>query len=176
MVGPLARRPPSLETATDAGELCARGRSFLIGTVTVKELLPNNLRLVSLVLPFLLVGCAGQTRFVQPPDFPLHATDHPFFDLHWRLERQEGAVLAVGLLEAARVSGIADVTLELQGLDKDGRVVSHGRGHTYGGGPLFLGQTQPFYVRLRPTGQEVRFALKVWSFDWYTGGTETLLR
>ncbi len=145
----------------------------------MKELLPNNVRLlflIFLILPFLVVGCAGQARFAQPPDFPLHATDHPFFDLHWRLERQEGAVLAVGLVEAARVSGIADVTLELQGLDKDGRVVSRGRGRTYGGGPIFRGQTQPFSLRLHPTGQEARFELKVWSFDWYTGGSQTRLR
>lgn len=124
--------------------------------------------LLPLVLPLLLVGCAGTARLDRPADFPNHASEHPFFDLHWRLDRDAGKVRAVGLVEAARVDGIYDVTVELRGLDGAGRVVSRGLGRTYGRKPLLRWQTQPFAVSLRPTGREVRFDLEVWSFTWDT--------
>ncbi len=116
-----------------------------------------------------LAACAGPSRIVRPADFPFHATDHPFFDVHWRLERNAENVLAVGLVEAARQAGIAGVTLELRGVDTSGRVVSRSLGTTYGAPLLFLGETRPFTVRLRPTGQEQRFELRVWGFKWEFG-------
>lgn len=122
-------------------------------------------------LPVLLVACAGPARFAQPQDFPLHASDHPFFNLHWRLDREDGVVAAQGLVEAARVDQIAEVTIELRGLDAGGRVVSHALGTSYGGRFLFRGQSWPFSVRLRPTGKEDRFEITVWGFIW-NGGRE----
>jgi hypothetical protein len=116
-----------------------------------------------------LAACAGPWRTVGPADFPFHATDHPFFDVHWRLERSARGVLAVGLVEAARQAGVSDVTLELRGVDGGDRVVSRSLGTTYGGALLFLGDTRPFTVRLRPTGQEQRFELRVWGFSWEFG-------
>lgn len=113
----------------------------------------------------LLMGCASPARLTGPGDFPLHATDHPFFDLYWRLEREGGVVQAVGLVETVQMDGIAEVILELQGLDTEGRVVSRGRGSTYGG-PLPRWQTRPFRVRLRPGGQKARFELRTWSYEW----------
>lgn len=131
--------------------------------------MPSYLLLVPLLV--LLVGCAGPGLLTaRPADFPNHASDHPFFDLHWRLERDEHRVHALGLVEASRVDGILEVTLELRGLDGDGRVVSRGRGRTYGQRPFLRWQTQPFAVSLRPTGQEVRFELEVWSYEWDFGG------
>ncbi|MBI2461161.1 MAG: hypothetical protein HYV61_06680 [Candidatus Rokubacteria bacterium] len=126
-------------------------------------------RLLPLIVPLLLLGCAGTVRLDRPADFPNHASDHPFFDLHWRLERTADRVEAVGLVEASRVDGILEVTLELRGLDADGRVVSRGLGRTYGLGPFLRWQTRPFAVSLRPTGQEARFELEVWSYDWDVG-------
>jgi len=122
-------------------------------------------RLLPLIVPLLLLGCAGTVRLDRPADFPNHASDHPFFDLHWRLERTADRVEAVGLVEAARVDGIYDVTVELRGLDDAGRVVSRGLGRTYGG-RLPRWHSQPFAVGLRPTGREARFELEVWSFTW----------
>lgn len=98
-------------------------------------------------------------------DFPLHATEDRFFDLHWRIERHDRVVEAIGLVEATRVDGVADVTVELRGLDTRGQVVSRGLGRT-SGGRLLGWQRRPFAVRLRPTGQEARFQLSVWSFTW----------
>lgn len=121
------------------------------------------------VLLVLLAGCAGPGRLARPSDFPLHATDDRFFDLHWRLERDDRAATAVGLVEAARVNGIGEVLLELQGLDESGRVVSRGLGRTYGGMLEHFGDARPFTVRLRPSGRESRFALRVWSFTRHTG-------
>lgn len=74
-------------------------------------------------------------------------------------------VRAVGLVEAARVDGIADVTVELRGLDAAGRVVSRGLGRTYGG-RLLRWQARPFAVSLRPTGREARFELGVSGYTW----------
>ena len=98
-------------------------------------------------------------------DFPLHANDHPFFDLHWRLDKSPGEVTAQGLVEATRQGNFAVVYLQLQGMDKDGRVVSAGLGRTWSG-HLYRWEIIPFTVRLRPTGQEDRFELAVWAYDW----------
>src|SRR3989442_14375612 len=99
-----------------------------------------------------LAACAGPSRIVRPADLPFHATDHPFFDVHWRLERNAERVLAVGLVEAARQAGIAGVTLELRGADSSGRGVSRSLGTTYGAPLPFLGKTRPFTVRHPPAG------------------------
>ncbi len=130
----------------------------------------SGTRLLRLLLSLLLAGgCAESVRLARPEDFPFHATDHPFFNVHWRLEREAGRVLAVGLVEAARQGGIRDVTLELRGLDKSGRGVSRALGTTYGG-RFHRGDIWPFVVRLRPRGEEERFELGVWSYTWDTGG------
>ena len=117
------------------------------------------------LLLFLLGGCASFQPLDQPKDFPLHQTDHPFFDLHWRLDREPGQVTASGLVEGTRQGDMAVVYLQLQGMDKEGRVVSHGLGRTLVG-RLYRWDTLPFFVSLRPTGQEELFELSVWSYDW----------
>ena len=122
-------------------------------------------RLLFAVVLFLVAGCASLSPLDRPKDFPLHATDHPFFDLHWRLDREDGKLSAVGLVEAARQGNFFTVWLELRGLDKEGRVLSRGLGRTWKGN-LYRWETQPFFVSVRPTGQEDRFELGVWSYDW----------
>lgn len=117
----------------------------------------------------LLAGCASFRPLDRPKDFPLHQTDHPFFDLHFRLDREEGVVSAAGLVAASRQGNFSVVYLELRGLDQDGRLVSRGLGRTFSG-RLYRFETIPFSVRLRPTGQEARFELSVWSYDWATDG------
>ena len=126
-------------------------------------------RVLALAVALVAVGCVASTRIPRPADFPLHAADHPFFDLHWRVDRLDGVVRATGLVEATRVSGVARVIVELAGLDRGGQVVSRARAGTYEG-PLYRGDARPFVVRLRPRGQEERFDLKVWGFDWDTRG------
>ena len=105
----------------------------------------------------------------RPQDFPFHQTDHPFFDLHWHLDRGAGEVNAMGLVEGTRQGDISRVYLELQGLDKEGRVVSRALGRTLAG-RLYRFDTLPFFVTLKPTGQEDQFELSVWSYDWATDG------
>lgn len=126
-------------------------------------------RLAVALLPALLAGCAAHGAFPRPTDFPLHATDHRYLDLHWRLDRAPERVEAVGVVQATRQHGIADATVELRGLDKDGRVVSRALGTSYGG-RMFVGDWRPFVVGLRATGQEDRFEARVWSFRWDPGG------
>jgi hypothetical protein len=128
---------------------------------------PTTRILFALVL--LLARCASFERPDRPQDLPMHSADHPFFDLHWRLDRSDGVVSAVGLVEAARVTGIGWVIVELKGLDSQGGVVSHGYGRTLAG-PLDRGDTQPFRVRMRETGREERFDLTVWAYGWRNDG------
>ena len=124
---------------------------------------------VLLALALLLVAaCAAPARFQRPADFPFHVTDHPFFDVHWGLERSDGKIHAVGLVEAARVDGVRSAIVELRELDPSGRVVNRALGHTYGG-RLNRGDTRPFYVALRPKTQSDRFEVEVWSFNWDAG-------
>ena len=111
----------------------------------------------------LLVGCAG--RLPRPQDFPLHSTDDPYFNLHWRLDREDGVVKVVGLVEAARVDGVYSVFLQLRELDAQGNIVNTASGRTYGA-PIFQWSWQPFSLRLRPINPEDRFELKVLTFDW----------
>jgi hypothetical protein len=120
---------------------------------------------ILVILPVLLAGCASVQPLDRPQDFPLHATDQPFFNLHWRLDREGGRVSADGLVETAGQGGFSTVYLELRGVDKEGRVVSRGFGRTWSGN-LYWWQTIPFSVSLRLTGREDRFELSVWSYDW----------
>ena len=108
--------------------------------------------------------------YPPPPEhFTHHAVgQHPFFDLHWTLERQEGQVVVEGIVTASRVSGIADVTVEVVGLNEGGGVVNRALGVTYGG-RMVQGQSRPFWIRLRPTGRETEFQARVWSFTWEHG-------
>ncbi len=117
----------------------------------------------------LLAGCAGAglEPTERPQDFPVHTTDR-FFEFHYRLDRGAGEVTAVGLVAATQSGGIEYVILELRGLDKEGRVVSHGYGRTYQG-RLVRGTPEQFVVRLTPTGKEDRFELRVSDFGWAQG-------
>ncbi len=122
-------------------------------------------RLIGLMLLVSLLGCAVQGRPARPADFPFHASERQLFDLHWRLERTDGAVMAVGVVGVAVPNRIAEVTLELQGLDKDGRIVS--RGFDYARPMSFSGEDPwPFTIRLRPKGQEERFVPRVSDVTW----------
>jgi hypothetical protein len=113
----------------------------------------------------LVVACAETARIPRPADFPFHSSDHPFFDLHWRLDRTESAVRAIGLVEAARVDGVYVALVELREVDASGRVVNRALGQTYGG-PLNRGDSRPFDVQLRPRQPGDRFEVSVWGFDW----------
>lgn len=78
-------------------------------------------------------------------------------------KRDAGLVQAARLVEATRVDGIAEVMLELRGLDPAGRVVSRGLGRTYGG-RLLRWNYWPFAVSLLRT--RVALELAVWSYAW----------
>ncbi len=125
-----------------------------------------------LTLTGLLFGCAGvqyTSTYPRPPEqFASHDVEDPFFDLHWTLERKEDRVVVQGIVTAARVDAIQDVTLEVVGLDPSGQVLSRTLGTTYGG-RMSRWQSRPFYIRLRPTGREARFDVRVWQFRYELG-------
>jgi hypothetical protein len=113
-----------------------------------------------------LVGCAAPGPAPRPADFPLHAADQPPFSLHWRLDRAPGMATAVGVLDIdGYVDRLADATVELQGLDAAGRVVSRAR--TRIEPRAFAGDAVwPFTLGLRPAGGEERFVVRVAEFNW----------
>jgi len=132
--------------------------------------------LVLIALAGLLAGCANGVRYTSSyPPPPEHFSNHSvgeldgFFELHWSLERQEAQVVVSGIVAASQVGGVvARATVEVVGVDQAGRTLSRARGVTYGGS-FFRGQSRPFWIRLRPTGRETEFRVRVWSFDWEHG-------
>jgi hypothetical protein len=121
-------------------------------------------RMVGLLMAGVLAGCAA-AALPAPADFPFHATQPPFLTLHWRLDRPDGRVTATGVLELGQADRLVDVTVALEGLDREGRVVS--RGKSVIGPRAFTGDVRwPFTVSLRPTGTEDRFVVRVSDLTW----------
>jgi hypothetical protein len=125
-------------------------------------------RRLSLVLPMLLAvlaGCAASQPALKPADLPEHAVDSPIV-LHWRLERGPDRVNAIGLVEIPQnPDRVESVTVELQGLDAQGRLVSQARTFTIPN-TIKGAEPWPFRVSLRPAGTEQRFAVRVAEVGW----------
>jgi hypothetical protein len=114
-------------------------------------------------LALALAACGTPRPVLQPGELPFHTTDPLGITLHWRLEQTANAAVAEGVLEAGRLDRYSHITVELAGLDASGAVVSRGRGSAT---PRdFTGTTPwPFTARLRPTGGETRFVVRVSDF------------
>jgi hypothetical protein len=126
---------------------------------------PVPRRLVLGLLAGLLAGCAAAPRVPDPSELPFHATQPPFFTGHWRRDRPPGRVMADGVLELGQADRLMDATVGLEGLDREGRVVS--RATTVLGPRAFTGDVRwPFTVSLRSTGAEDRFVVRVTDFTW----------
>ena len=128
--------------------------------------MPTVPRLVLAALAATLLGCAAAGPTPRPADFPFHGTGPAPFTLHWCLDRDAERVTAVGLLDVdGLVDRLVDATVEMQGLDAAGRVVSRAavltESRAFTGDALWR-----FTVRLRPTGQEERFTLRVSDYRW----------
>jgi hypothetical protein len=112
-----------------------------------------------------LLGCAVAPPALRPADLPLHGAHDGFAALHWRVDRRPDTVVADGVVEVFQPERIAQVVIELQGLDAAGRIVSRAR--DYASPRSFTGvDPWPFEVRLRPRGGEERFALRVAELVW----------
>jgi hypothetical protein len=123
--------------------------------------------MVAVLLAGLIGGCGGAALapLPAPADLPYHATQPPFLTLHWRLDRTGDKVAAVGVLELGQADRLVDVGLTIEGLDKDGRIVS--RGLTRLQPRAFVGDVRwPLAVSLRPTGTEDRFVVRVTDVIW----------
>jgi hypothetical protein len=111
-------------------------------------------RLLAAVL--LASGCAVPARIEVPPELP-NTTQEQFLTLRWALVREQQRVRAVGTAQSSM--GIEwDATLELLGLDVQGRVVSRNSSVVrsgFGVGPAV------FEVALVPRGGETAFRLHV---------------
>lgn len=103
-----------------------------------------------------LAGCAGPTRPAVPAELP-HLAREQGFELRWALERDAGAVRAIGLARTlAHLE--AQLTVALFGVDAGGRIASRGTTVVRFG---FAREPAPFAVELRPTGREATFELRI---------------
>jgi hypothetical protein len=123
-------------------------------------------RLLLGALAVLLAACAGAGPAPTPGDFPLRSSAQPPFVVSWRLTEAPGDVGATGVLDIdGYADRLADATVELVGLDADGRVVSRDDDFLRPRG--FAGDTiWPFRMHLAPTGRETRYAVRVYEFNW----------
>lgn len=103
-------------------------------------------------------GCAAPGA-PAPADYPSHATQD-FAAVHWRLDRQDGAVTATGLIEVIQFDRVAQVRVELQSADASGRVLV--RGSDYARPRSFSGREPwPFTIRVTASGPDDRFTVRV---------------
>jgi hypothetical protein len=123
-------------------------------------------RLLLGALAALLAACAGSVPEPTPGDFPLRSSAQPPFVVSWRLTEAPGAVGATGVLDIdGYADRLADATVELVGLDAEGRVVSRDEDFLRPRG--FSRDTiWPFRMHLAPTGREARYAVRVYEFNW----------
>jgi hypothetical protein len=122
--------------------------------------------LLALLLPA-LAACAGSPAAPPPTSqFPFRSSDQRPFSVYWQLAEVPGSVNANGVLDVGTyVDRLADATVELVGLDAQGRVVSRGADRVTP--RSFSGDTSwPFRVRLTPTGGETRYAVRIAEFNW----------
>jgi len=117
-------------------------------------------------LAALLAACAVAPPAPSPGELPLRVSDQPPFAVSWRLTEAPASVSAAGILQIdGYVDRLADATVELAGLDAEGRVVSRATDRL--APRAFAGDAAwPFRLRLVPTGREARFAVRVAEFNW----------
>jgi hypothetical protein len=117
-------------------------------------------------LAALLTACAAAPPAPSPGELPLRSSDQPPFAVAWQLTEAPASVTAAGILQIdGYVDRLADATVELAGLDAQGRVVSRATDRL--APRAFAGDAAwPFRMRLVPTGRETRFAVRVAEFNW----------
>lgn len=111
---------------------------------------------------------ASHTDYLfDPAQFRQHAEEE-WFHLYWNYRWPAPDVLeAEGYVRAKALSPDVEViTLELVGLDGAGEPVSRGLGVTRGG-KIAWGESRPFAVRLRLTGEEQAFRLRTWHLQYH---------
>ena len=114
------------------------------------------------ILGLLLASCAASGPAPTPADFPLH-TAAPPVEIHYRLTTGPDAVRADGLVERKNHL-IGSAWLQLVGLEASGAIVSFTT-------PTRIHWRSPwdlesFAIRLRPRGQEERYEVRLYSFEY----------
>ena len=117
--------------------------------------------LVALVMTGLLVASCAAGPAPTPADLPLHTSASPVA-IHYRLTTVPDAVRVDGLVE--RKTHIRNAWLQLLGLDAAGTIVSFTT-------PTRVRWRSPsdlesFAIRLRPRGQEERYEVRLYSFEY----------
>jgi hypothetical protein len=114
------------------------------------------------ILGFLLASCAASGPAPTPADFPIHNSAPPV-EIHYRLTTGPDAVRADGLVERKN-DLIGSAWLQLVGLDAAGTIVSFTT-------PIRVHWRSPwdlesFAIRLHPRGQEERYEVRLYSFEY----------
>jgi hypothetical protein len=131
--------------------------------VSIREFWISSAGLAALlVTTALLAGCAATVVAARPADFPLHS-EAPPVDLHWRLTVAPNAVQADGLVRR-RNHAIGSAWLQLLGFDAADRIVSFTT-------PTRVrwnseSDVESFTIPLRPRGGELRFDVRLHSFEY----------
>jgi hypothetical protein len=109
----------------------------------------------------LLAACAAPGPTPRAEDFPFHDLQQGFA-LHWRIERGEREVTALGLLDPG-ILPFQYALLGLFGLDGQGRTVTRGT-ETVSPWGLSPAPT-PFAVRAQSAGGEASFRVVIVAFE-----------
>ena len=117
-------------------------------------------RFVVLLSVIVLTACAAGAPQPRPEDFPLHERDQ-MFTLDYRIDRQPDRVEAVGLITSRTTASFRFATVNLFGVDANGRVVSRDA-YTVNG---TFGGPQSFSLALKPIGAEVKYLVQVGNFS-----------
>jgi hypothetical protein len=133
---------------------------MMIGMESVRRLGHRASWLLAFGVLVTLAGCAPGPLSVVPAELPL-TTHQDIFVIRYAIEKQAAVTRAAGLIETATTTP-QEVTLGLFGLDANGRIVS--RGTTWVRPNSFNSLSVPFSVQLTPTGQEVKYELRVMDY------------
>ena len=113
--------------------------------------------LLALGMLIILVGCAPGPQSIVPAELPL-TTHQDIFVIRWALQKEPTVTRAAGRIETMTITP-QQVALSLFGLDANGRIVS--RGTSWVRPDSFNSLSIPFSVEVTPTGQEVKYDLRI---------------
>jgi hypothetical protein len=134
---------------------------------------------VAAVLILLLEGCAASAPTLNPAAYPFHSVAlptaeypaaypvpsvEPQVELHWRLTVDSNRVQADGLIERQQESRIAEVWLQLLGIDATGQIVSFTPPIRFAW--RSASALESFTLALKARGGEQRYEVRLYMFEF----------
>jgi hypothetical protein len=134
---------------------------------------------VAAFLILLLAGCAASAPTLNPAAYPFHSvalpaaeypatypvpSAEPQVELHWRLTVESNRVQADGLIERQQESRIAEVWLQLLGIDATGQIVSFTPPIRFAW--RSASALESFTIALKARGGEQRYEVRLYMFEF----------